>query len=617
MPVAGHVVVCGVDHLGVRTVDELRLRGETVVVVASSLERATDMGVRDARVIAGDHRLARVLGEAGVADASAIVLTDDNDLGNLTAALAAQELNPEIRVVIRMFDGELGAHLQELFPSAVALSSSALAAPGFVTAAIEGETGDRFELGGKVLTATTASAVTAPAPDPTPSIAIARLRPDRTVEVLPDDATDPQGLIVLRIEDPATAAARGTAGTEPYGTETAGSMPRRRSVATRLADLPAAVRARLASPERRLVRFVLILLGLAAISALFFGVTAGLGPLDAVSYAVTLLTGASLLTAIDVNTAPESLRVYAIFLSLVGAALVAIVYAFITDAIVRSRLLQTLGRRAIPSNIHDHVIVCGLGAIGYRVATDIEARGVPVVVIERNEDARFVAPARAAGIPVVIGDARHRELLAELGVKRARALVATTSDDLVNLAAALNARSIRPDLRVVLRLFDPDFAIRVQRGFGIRFTRSVSHLAAPAFAAAAMGSEVVASIPVGDRRVVLVARIAITEGSALVGRSAASIAIAGERRCLAIEPSAGGEMVWRPEGDVQLAAGDALYVIATRAGLAGVSDLARARAETATAVASRIVRRGVSAGVDRILRLASSGRIGQLFGPRR
>ena len=40
-----------------------------------------------------------------------------------------------------MFDQELGAHIPELFPDAVALSSSAVAAPGFVSAAIDGETG--------------------------------------------------------------------------------------------------------------------------------------------------------------------------------------------------------------------------------------------------------------------------------------------------------------------------------------------------------------------------------------------------------------------------------------------------------------------------------------------
>ena len=93
------------------------------------------------------------------------------------------------------------------------------------------------------------------------------------------------------------------------------------------------------------------------------------------------------------------LRIYAILLSLVGAAIVAVVYAFITDALIRSRLLQTLGRRTVPGNIRDHVIVAGLGSIGYRVALGLRARGVPVVIVEVSDESRFVSPARAAGIP--------------------------------------------------------------------------------------------------------------------------------------------------------------------------------------------------------------------------
>ncbi len=203
-------------------------------------------------------------------------------------------------------------------------------------------------------------------------------------------------------------------------------------------------RDRLRAPEQRLLRFGTVLVLLAVGSALYFELTAQLTPLDALSYAITLLTGASLPTDIDAATAPDSLRIYAIFLSLVGAALVAIVYAFITDALIRSRLLQTLGRRTVPGNIRDHVVVAGLGAIGYRVALGVQARGVPVVVVESQDDGRFVSAARAAGIPVVIGDARHREVLEDIRLERARALVCATSDDLVNLSTALNGRTPAP-----------------------------------------------------------------------------------------------------------------------------------------------------------------------------
>jgi Trk K+ transport system NAD-binding subunit len=223
------------------------------------------------------------------------------------------------------------------------------------------------------------------------------------------------------------------------------------------------------------------------------------------------------------------------------------------------------------------VIVAGLGSIGFRVVTGIHARGVPVVAVEPDENGRFVAAARALDIPVVAGDARQPEVLHQLGLARARALVAATSSDLVNLSAALNARDLRPDLRVVVRLYDPDFAVRVQRGFGIRFTRSVSHLAAPAFAAAALGSEVVATVPVGDRRMLLFAKVAAPTGSRLEGRTVASLDTAAELRVLAIGDPEAGVHRWHPGPAERIAPDEEIVVVATRAGLASVLDLAKVR----------------------------------------
>jgi hypothetical protein len=143
--------VCGLDHLGRRTIDELLLRDEQVVAIGETADHEEWLGEHGVRLVVGDHRLTRVLRAAEIGSAAVIVLTDDDDLGNLNTALAATELNPRIRVVIRMFDQELGAHIPDLFPDAVALSSSALAAPGFVSAAIDGETGSRFPLAGRLL----------------------------------------------------------------------------------------------------------------------------------------------------------------------------------------------------------------------------------------------------------------------------------------------------------------------------------------------------------------------------------------------------------------------------------------------------------------------------------
>ncbi len=561
----GHVIVCGLEHLGLRTIDQLRLRDEAVVAIGPTADPVESLEAIGVRLVIGDQRLARTLVEAGVENAGVIVLTGGDDLANLNAALVATERNPTIRVVIRMFDQELGAHIPDLFPDAVALSSSALAAPGFVSAALDGETGVTFALAGRLVT----SRQSAEPARSDRSIPIARLNPDRSVDLLPEAEPHEADLIVVDVRDPSDAAT--TAASQPIDSPSTGAS----GWLGRTID---GLRARMRAPEERLLRFATILLILAVGSALFFDVVAGLTPLDAVSYAITLLTGASLPADISGAASNGALRIYAIFLSLVGAAIVAIVYAFITDALIRSRLLQTLGRRTVPGRIHDHVIVAGLGSIGYRVALGLASRGVPVVAVEVSDEGRFISATRAAGIPVFVGDARNGDVLGELHLDTARALIAATSDDLVNLSTALNARKLRPDLRVVVRLFDPEFALRVQRGFGIRFTRSVSHLAAPAFAAAAVGSEVIATVPVGDHRVILFARLRVPEGSRLEGRLASSLGTVGALRILAVADPGSETARWDFPIDERMDAGEEVVVAATRAGLAQLLDLASSQA---------------------------------------
>lgn len=569
-PGHGHIIVCGLEHLGRRTIHELRRRDETVIGIGVDDDADEELRAMDAALVVGEAILPRTLRAAGVERAAAIVMTGADDLENLNIALAAQELNPAIRVVIRMFDTDLGAHIPALFPDGVALSSSALAAPGFVSAAIDGETGGRFELAGRVLAARASV-------DPARggrSVPLARLRGDRTVEMLPRAKVGDPDLILIDIATPDEAAAQADL-PPPADSSTSGLVE----------GAIAGFRARFRAPDQRLFRFATILIGLAAASAVFFAVTAGLSPLDAVAYSITLLTGASVITDIDPTKAKGALQIYGIVLSLVGIALVAVVYALITDALIRSRLLQTLGRRTVPGGIRDHIVVAGLGAIGYRVALGVQARGVPVIVVESEDEGRFVAATRAAGIPVVIGDARHREVLRDVHVERARALVCATSDDLVNLSAALNGRTIRPDLRVVVRLFDPDFAVRVQRGFGIRFTRSVSQLAAPAFAAAATRTEVIATVPVGDRRVALFARLRIPAGSALEGLAATSLDRDGAVRLLAVADPGEEGARWDVPADEILDAGEEVVVAATRAGLAELLHLASIPAGAAPTIA--------------------------------
>ncbi len=143
-----HVVVCGAGRVGYRVVSQLRALGKDVVVVEKREEAAFVSVLRDEQVplLIDDIRSPQCLPRTNVKKAAAIVCATDDDLANLNIALDARRMNPEIRVVIRLFDDDLVAKVRDTF-KAEALSSSSLAAPAMALAALDPRIIHSFRIG--------------------------------------------------------------------------------------------------------------------------------------------------------------------------------------------------------------------------------------------------------------------------------------------------------------------------------------------------------------------------------------------------------------------------------------------------------------------------------------
>jgi voltage-gated potassium channel Kch len=170
----------------------------------------------------------------------------------------------------------------------------------------------------------------------------------------------------------------------------------------------------------------------------------------------------------------------------------------ITAIVVGARLTGSV--RQAPRPAGGHVIVVGLGNVGSVVIGQLHDLGFDVVCVDSRPDAPGLPLARELGLPVVIGDAAREETLRLAELDTCLALVSVTSQDIVNLETALNARALREDLRIVIRLADDDLAERLQKTTGNIISRSVPYLAAPAFAAAMLEHQVLRTIAVGPPR---------------------------------------------------------------------------------------------------------------------
>lgn len=227
---------------------------------------------------------------------------------------------------------------------------------------------------------------------------------------------------------------------------------------------------------------------------------------------------------------------------------------------------------AMASTYNNHVIVCGMGKVGYRVTLHLLDFGREVVGIESNPEGRFVEKTRALGIPLIIANARRSENLIKAGVKRADAVIPCTDDELTNLDIALDARELNPNIKVVMRLFDADLAKRVEKGFGIHTAFSTSALAAPTLATAAMRLNIRHSLYVGDQLLNL-GEVVIEPGSRLTGWSVEKLEAELD---LSVVCHQGKDVTdLHPAPDLSLDVGDKVLVLASLETLKRLNDMSR------------------------------------------
>jgi Trk K+ transport system NAD-binding subunit len=547
-----HVVVCGSDALVYTLAEELASAGHririTVVVPQPMRSDVPDLtrlrGVRVVPVERLDEETFRSVGLSG-ADALGLVMPDD--VVNLHAALCAQAVEPNLRLVIRLVNTALGQSIRRLFASSAVMSDAAMAAPAFVAAALGEVAPTHFRYAGRTLYV----ARRADVPDAAIVCSLTAADDDGEVQVLPAE----QAPTAFRPDDLVLAEATG----RPVGqTVAAQRIVRSRRRRRPFAMMGRAVRAALSRK-----------LGIAVLVTLFILVASGAVLARSLqvhgfwkSIYVTLLT---VVGSSNVEIDQKPMYQFAqLLLTLSGVALLPLVTAVVVEGVVNARLALSDGRRRY--SYTNHIVLVGLGTVGTRVLRQLTDLGLEVVAIDQRTDAYGAKIAEWLGVPLIIGDAGRAETLQTASVDTCKALVVLSTDDVTNLKAALNARSTRPDLRVVLRLFDSDFARRVQTAFDINTSRSVSRLVAPAFAAAMLERDVVVTIPV-DRHALLVASVLVLPGSPLVGEPLWTADRPLSVRVIGRSAPESDWVDWTPDLSHTLAAGDRILVVARRAGL--------------------------------------------------
>ena len=541
----GHTIVCGDDALAMRIIDELN-NAEMSVVTLQSPDG---------------------LAAAGISNAEAVICADDDDALNLEIALLARKANPRVRVVARLANTVLREAMADGNGPGAILDVADLAAPSVVEACLERTTHTIAVAGIDFVV----SGAAAPR-DGTLREIYGDLAP---VAIIRSEGSDAPGQVIacpgrdVRVHKGDWTAMIGTAHElVEQGIKVAKPMagtPRRRSRPGRVIDAVRAFRDDVNPSFYRAVAASATLLLGSTLMLRFNYRHPGMSWVDALYFSTETIATVGYGDFNFLNQ-PTWLRLWGVVMMLAGVATTAIVVAFVADVLLSRRLSQSASRQKI-RHLRRHVVVVGLGSFGIRVASVLKAAGHDVAVIERNENNRYASAAAELDVPVIFGDATLRQTLEAARIDDARAIAVLTQDDMVNIETGIVLREMlgprtlpmthRPDMPIVLRIYDRALGAAVGHRFGFDHVRSTVDLATPWFMGAAMGLDVLGTFSVGQRSF-MVGGVRVQPGSEL--DQIRMFELSTQTRVIAIARD-GSPLRLHPRRETQLVAGDTAYLV--------------------------------------------------------
>lgn len=133
-----HIIVFGAGHVGMAVVESLVDLGFDLVVIDNDPDDGVEeaLAALDVPLIVGDGRLPRILEKAGLRRADSLVACTGDDHINLEVIMKVRDMNPDIRLVVRVWEDHFARQIQNFMNVQSVLSSSGLAAPAFTGAAL-------------------------------------------------------------------------------------------------------------------------------------------------------------------------------------------------------------------------------------------------------------------------------------------------------------------------------------------------------------------------------------------------------------------------------------------------------------------------------------------------
>ena len=311
---------------------------------------------------------------------------------------------------------------------------------------------------------------------------------------------------------------------------------------------------------------------------------ASVGYLQAIYMAIITLAGVGYGEIVDTSHNP-ALRVFNIFIVLVGVAITVYALSALTAFLVEGEITDLFWRRKMQKKIGElkhHYIVCGLGDTGRYAVQELQKTQTPFVVVDQSEEAikRFIDhdPKLYDEMLYIVGDATDESMLDQAGIDRAAGMTSALHSDKDNLVVTVMARQKNPKLRIIARCTDLKFSERMVRA-GANSTVSPNQIGGLRMASELLRPHVVGFLDLmlkEKSNTLRIEDVEIAEGSGWLGVTLSKINLKGQYNLLplAVKTAVDSHLprFWvNPPDEIELKAGMVLIV------MGNVKDVQRAR----------------------------------------
>ncbi len=302
----------------------------------------------------------------------------------------------------------------------------------------------------------------------------------------------------------------------------------------------------------------LFILAMISTGAAFSWLSAlGTGGSSSLVKSIYIVLGLTFLQPIIDFPAQWYLQIFFFMMPIIGIGILAQGLADFGVMLFNRRARSKEWEMAVASTFNNHVLLVGMGHLGFRVVKKLHEMEREVVVITLDPGKDLSEKVRAMGIPVIIDDATRESVLEAAGIRRAQTIILCTQNDVLNLQIAVKARSLKQEIHVVIRIFEDEFAQALQQQFGFQ-AFSATSMAAPIFAAAALDIDMTPPIYIAGQPNSL-AKLSIPPLSKLVSVSVETVEKKYTLSIVALERDQ--QQRYHPSGDILLEPEDTIVIL--------------------------------------------------------